>query len=127
MDENDEITGYVEKLLINASSISVMEVGPLVESFGGWLIRPTSIKALIPSSPIWDFSRRSGSSPCLRSRIRQKLPALREQHDYLRQINSVTSSDAHYLGDIAERENSVELGNLTAGEFFEALKRGFSL
>lgn len=127
MDENDEITGYVEKLLINASSISVMEVGPLVESFGG-VAYPAHIDKSAYSllsnlgflPPEWQF-------PLFEVKDKTKLPALREQHDYLRQINSVTSSDAHYLVDIAERENSVELGGLTAGEFFEALKRGFSL
>ena len=113
MDENDEITGYVEKLLINASSISVMEVGPLVESFGG-----VAYPAHIDKSA-YSLLSNLGFLPWV-------IGKQQEQHDYLRQINSVTSSDAHYLGDIAERENSVELGNLTAGEFFEALKRGFS-
>ena len=64
MDENDEITGYVEKLLINASSISVMEGwGRWWSPSAGWPYPAHIDKALIPSSPIWDFSRRSGSSP----------------------------------------------------------------
>ncbi|WP_262397777.1 PHP domain-containing protein [Zongyangia hominis] len=127
LDENDEIVGAVDQLLINASLISVMEVGPLVESFGG-VAYPAHIDksaysllsnlGFIP--PEWRF-------PLFEVKDKGKLPKLREEHDYLGTINSVTSSDAHYLQDISERENSVELGNLTTQEFFTALKNGFQL
>lgn len=127
LDEDDEIIGTVDQLLISASGISVMEAGPLVERFGG-VAYPAhidksaysllSVLGFIP--PEWQF-------PLFEVKDRSKLAALREQHDYLASINSVFSSDAHYLGDISERENSVELGARTAGEFFQALQRGFAL
>ena len=43
-------------------------------------------------------------------------------HKYLKDYRIVRNSDAHYLGDIAERENFLELEELTATGVIEWLR-----
>ncbi len=108
VNDCDEILDEEENLLINATAISVEEVLPIIESFGG-----VSYPAHI--------DRESNSVISVLGAFPENLGfRFAELHNgelkegYGKLISSIqnrfiTSSDAHYLWDISERENFFEL------------------
>lgn len=115
-DENDEIIGTEEKLLITASGISTMKAVEAVRKYNGICypahIDRSSFSILsnlgtidesfgFTAAEIFDISAESG---------------LKEKHPYLKTIKIVSDSDAHYLENmripedcyIELPENSVE-------------------
>lgn len=109
MDENEKCTGTVPWLLPNALALSIDALPTLVQSCGGvcfpaHIDRPSnsilSVFGLLPEQPAF---------PVLEVRDPERFfdggqnERLRKEHRIL------TSSDAHRLGDIAEREHFLEL------------------
>ncbi len=108
LDDNDEIIGYEEHLLSNATSISLDQVPEIVRNYGG-ICYPAhidrdangivAILGTIPDTP--RFS-------CYEIRDPQKVSEYIERY-CLADRRIVISSDAHYLGDIKHAENYFEL------------------
>jgi len=109
MDENDEITGEEERLLVNATSLTIDEILQLVRDLNGAVI-PAHVDR--PSNSIisnlgWipdEFKLKylEISRNCQHYDYKAAHPEL----DHYRLIKS---SDAHYLGDILERESWIEI------------------
>ncbi len=105
MDENDEVIGEEPHLLSNATTVSIDDAPDLVRSFGG-ICYPAhidreangiiSVLGMLPKTP--RFS-------CVEFHSAAKIAEYEERFD-LRAITKVVSSDAHYLGDVNENENS---------------------
>lgn len=121
-DGSDNITGCVEKLLLSSSDFSIAGLMELVEQFGGACIpahidRPSysiiSNLGFIPESlNIKTVEISSAMTPA--SSI-SKFP-------YIKGMNIIKSSDAHYLPDISERENSLPVDELTMSGIFDYLE-----
>lgn len=123
MDSEDEIVGEEETLLTTSTEISVDEVSDLVAGFGGvafpaHIDRPSySVLAMLGFlAPEMGFHTAELSKHC------QSVEELLPSHPYLSEYRIVRNSDAHYLGDIAERENCLELAELTATGVIEWLR-----
>ncbi len=109
MDENDQIIGEEDRLLVTASSLTVDEVFSLVRGLGGAVIpahvdRPSysmlSNLGLIPEElgiRYLEISKNCDES------------AFRALHPELDGYKLIRSSDAHYLGDILERESMIDV------------------
>lgn len=54
---------------------------------------------------------------------KSKLPLLKSQHPILNSMNIVTNSDAHYLENMKEAENFLELPELTRENIIEYLDK----
>lgn len=97
MNENDEITGYEEKLLITASGISCAKAVEVVKAYGG-ICYPAHIDrssfSIISNLGIIDES--FGFS-CAEVFDISKLNNLKEKHPYLNNLKILSDSDAHYL------------------------------
>ena len=108
LDENDEIIGEEENLLLNASTLSIDEAVPLLRSYGA-VVFPAHIDrdengmvaalGWIPDEP--HFS-------CVEFRDNANIEAYTQMYNLEEKI-IVTDSDAHYLWDISEAENSFVL------------------
>ena len=108
LDENDELVGEEENLLINASTLSIDEAVPLLRSYGA-VVFPAHIDrdengmvaalGWIPDEP--HFS-------CVEFRDNSNIEAYTQMYNLEEKI-IVTDSDAHYLWDISEAENSFVL------------------
>lgn len=108
LDENDEIIGEEKYLLINASNLSIDEAVPLLRSYGA-VVFPAHIDrdengivaalGWIPDEP--HFS-------CVEFRDNSNIEAYTQMYN-LEEKTIVTDSDAHYLWDISEAENSFVL------------------
>lgn len=109
-DAQDHIIGYESKLLINACNISIMELSGLMQQFGGICFPAhiekssysiTSSLGMVP--PECGFTVFEVKDL---SRIPQVLALLPDASSLI-----LHNSDAHYLWDISEAENSVPCSN----------------
>lgn len=105
MDSDDRVIGEREHLLINAASISFEEVFPLVESMGGVAIPAHVDKSTTSVISNLGFIPPDCTFKTAEFRRLSNVEAFRENHPYLRNCKIITSSDAHYLGDINEPQN----------------------
>lgn len=127
MDEDDNVLGEEADLLPNATTISLDEAPELVERFGG-LCYPAhidreangllAILGTFPKTPVFT---------CAEIRDRESRESCVKEHG-LENMVIVVSSDAHYMKDLAERENCFELedepysGDLVRGALFRKLR-----
>lgn len=127
VDENDEIIGHVDNLLINATDISVDEAFTLTQSYGG-VCYPAhidreangilAILGFFPPTP--DFS-------CVEFNDPERVSELSAVHCLTGKL-IVVSSDAHSLWNIKERAEYFELDDepyssaLVRQKLFEALR-----
>ena len=114
LNELDEPVGEEPYLLINATSISIEDVVPLVKQFGGvcWPAHIDKSSTSVFSnlgyfSPDWGFSIIEISD---RSRIEEFAPKIPGFADML----VLTNSDAHYLWDLSQGENFLFSNNFLA-------------
>lgn len=106
IDENDNITGYDDYLLINATSFSLEEVPQAVEKYGGVCFPAhidrqsnglLAVLGFFPEKPYFPFAE-----------VNDGEKATEYAEKYGKKI--ITSSDAHYLWNINERGAYIELG-----------------
>ena len=112
LNENDELVGEEENLLIVSSGVSVEEAAALVDSFGGIAV-PAHIdkqaNGLVGVLGAFDYN--------LGFRM------IESTLDSGVGLPRLTNSDAHYLWDIAEAEHFIEADSCSAHGVFAALKR----
>lgn len=123
MNELDEETGEIEDLLLPATQISIMNVYKLVKEFGG-----ISYPAHIDRDSLSILSVLGEIDPYCGFRTAEladkgKLEELRKLHPILDTLNIVTNSDAHYLENMRDAENYLELPELTREAVLGALDR----
>ncbi len=108
VDENDEVMGEEENLLINATTVSIDELPEYVEAFGG-VCYPAHIdrdsNGII--SVLGSFPENAGFkfAEVHNGELTDKYAELIS----FEKPQIITSSDAHYLWDISEREKYLEL------------------
>ena len=114
MNENDEETGEIERLLIPAADISIMNARKLVRGFGG-VCYPAHIDrgSLSILSVLGEIDENCGFTTAELA-DKSKLDTLRARHPILNKLKIVTNSDAHYLENMREAENFLELSELTS-------------
>ncbi|MBE6903916.1 MAG: PHP domain-containing protein [Ruminococcaceae bacterium] len=110
MNENDEVTGSRENLLIVASGIDTYSVCQTVESYGGVAIAAHIDKdsnSLVATMGALEkdmgFCAFELSKSCNQSLFFEKYPSYKNDYVY------ISNSDAHYLWDINENINFMEL------------------
>lgn len=112
MNENDEVIGEEEYLLIVSSGVSVEEVAALVKGFGGIPV-PAHIdkqsNGLV--GVLGAFDERLG------------FEMIECSVDSGVGLPQITDSDAHYLWDISEAEHFIEAETCSAHGVFAALRK----
>lgn len=122
LDAEDNDVGRVQKLLINATSISIEDVAELSERFN-FVAFPAHIDkqsfsilsslGYIPEE--YGFGAFEVKDP-------SKIEQLKSQHPALNGAVIVTDSDAHYLEHISERQNFFEDCESSADAIIKRLK-----
>lgn len=108
VNENDEVVGEEENLLINATTLSLEEVPELCEKYGG-VCYPAhidkqsnsiiSVLGAFPKLPNFKFAELHSGD------LRDDLSKVTN----IPQSRFIVSSDAHYLWDIKEKTDYIEL------------------
>lgn len=107
MNEKDEVTGTVENLLINATSIEFDEVFPLVRSLGGIAYPAHVDKTSTSLISNLGFVPPGSSFACAEFNDFNNLHRIRREHPYFENCNVICCSDAHYLQDIHEPDYQI--------------------
>lgn len=105
IDENDNITGYDDYLLINATSFSLEEVPQAVEKYGGVCFPAHIDRQSNGLLAVLGFFPEKTYFPFVEVHDGEKAAEYAEK--YGKKI--ITSSDAHYLWNINERGAYIEL------------------
>ena len=126
-DEFDNITQSVNYLLSTATQLSLDDLYELVKENNGVFIpahidRPAngiiSVLGYIPDNLNIETVEVSKNCDALR---------YQEENISLKSYNLYSSSDAHFLGDILERELFIEAGSFTIPDVLDALKHNTCL
>lgn len=114
MNNRDEEIGEIEALLLPSSNISIMEAYSKVKEFGG-ICYPAHIDRDSYSilSVLGEIDEYCGFRTAELA-DKSKESELKELHPVLNNMKIVTSSDAHYLENMKEAENFLELDELSA-------------
>lgn len=123
MDENDEICGEIERMLVTASGLDIYTVVAAAKDLGG-IAYPAHIDresysvlsnlGFIP--PDLDISA---------VEITEKSRAALEG-EYSNRYNIITSSDAHYLWNISERNHYIEVSDASVRGILNAISNRLS-
>lgn len=118
MDENDELCGEIDRMLVTASGLDIYTVVAAAKDLGG-IAYPAHIDresysvlsnlGFIP--PDLDISA---------VEITEKSRAALEG-EYSNRYNIITSSDAHYLWDISERNHYIEVSDTSVRGILNAI------
>lgn len=123
MDENDEICGEIDRMLVTASGLDIYTVVAATKDLGG-IAYPAHIDresysvlsnlGFIP--PDLDISA---------VEITEKSRTALEG-EYSNRYNIITSSDAHYLWDISERNHYIEVSDASVRGILNAISNRLS-
>jgi len=123
MDENDEITGTVERLLISATDISFDHVFELVESYHG-IAYPAHIdKSTTSILSNLGFVPPDSTFSCAEIHSYKELHRIQREHPYFLNCNIISSSDAHYLEDINEAYYQIYVESREIGDILGSIVR----
>lgn len=120
MDAEDNILGQEERMLAGATDIGVYDAAALAASFGG-AAYPAHIDrasfSLISNLGLWD----DGLGFHLAEVSRRCPPDFLSRPD-LMGLNTVTASDAHYLDQIMDPHQTLDLPQRSTAAFFDWLR-----
>ena len=126
MNEEDEVLGKVEKLLINATDIDFDAVYGLMEEYHGVMIPAHLDKSTTSLLSNLGFIPPDSKFKVAELKSFENLHRLRAQHPYLNECMVITDSDAHYLEHIHEPVYTMMVPELSAKGVIEALKTAYS-
>ena len=117
MNELDETVGEEERLLVNATPLDIYSVFENVQKLGG-----VAVPAHIDRTSYSIISNLGFIMPDLNITAveitKKNLDKWKAEYN---EYNIITNSDAHYLEDISERENCIEILGKTTKEFLDFL------
>lgn len=122
MDKNDNITGYEENLLINATEITFGEAVCLADEYGGIAFPAHIDKSANSLISNLGFIPPDSTFSTFELKNIEKLTELQNTHPYLKKCKAITDSDAHYLGDINEPVNFIHAENKSPEAVIESLR-----
>ena len=117
MDENDNITGEEERLLVNATTLDIYETSSFVKNFGGIAIPAHIDRSSYSIISNLGFIPPDIKFPCVE--ITEKNLEMYSK-DY-KNYNIITDSDAHYLWDISEKARYLEVDNQKIENILQSL------
>lgn len=121
INEEDEIWGKEEYLLINAADIGFDEVYGLVRSYGGIMIPAHIDKSSTSLMSNLGFIPPDSSFTCAEIKEEGKVRELKEKHPYLDRCRIIHNSDAHYLEHINEPVHFLQVEEMNRKEILKAL------
>lgn len=123
MDKEDKVTGTVENLLINATSISFDDAFSLAESYHGIAYPAHVDKASTSLISNLGFIPPGSTFSCAEFHNFSNLHRIRKDHPYLEKCNVICCSDAHYLEDIHEPDYQIYARSKNVNDILDALQR----
>ena len=123
MDEDDNINGEIENLLINATSIGFSDVSKALKPYGGVMIPAHVDKSTTSIISNLGFIPPDSDFTTFECKRMGNLHSLRKAHPYLEKCNVITDSDAHYLEHINEPINTITVESKSISSILDYFKR----
>lgn len=120
LNENDEVMGYEENMLVTATSLSTQKVADLARSFGGVAIPAHVDKSSYSVISNLGFIDDNWGFTTVEIKDLSKKENLCDTKG-IGKYRTIHSSDAHYLWDISEREHFLEVETLTSEAIINTL------
>ena len=120
MDEDDNIVEYEENLLVTATTLSVDKVSQLTRKFGGVAIPAHIDKSAYSVISNLGFIDDSWGFKTVEVKNLDKVESMYVEKG-LDRFKIIHSSDAHYLWDISEKENFLDIDSLNAEVIIDIL------
>lgn len=120
-DENDGIKGELENLLINATSIGFSDVPKALLPFNGVMIPAHVDKSTTSVISNLGFIPPDSRFTTFECKDMGNLHRMRREHPYFEGCRVITDSDAHYLWDINEAVNTINVNEISIDGILEYL------
>lgn len=121
VDEEDNVVGQEEKLLINATEINFDDVYSIVGHYGGLMMPAHVDKSSNSLLSNLGFIPPDSQFRCAEVKHTGFLEKLLIQHPYLSKCRIFTDSDAHYLEDISEPGHTLEAPSAEPADILNAM------
>ncbi len=125
MNEKDEIIDIEERMLLVATNITINDIFDTVHNRLDGVVIPAHIdrqsNSLLASFGVMPEDIEIS---CVEISKGNKDPDFSSRHGLSEDINRVYSSDAHYLGNINERENYLDVEDKTCESIIKSLRDG---
>lgn len=121
INEEDEVCGREEYLLVNAADIGFDEVYGLVKSYNGIMIPAHIDKSSTSLLSNLGFIPPGSPFTCAEIKEADKTEELKKKHSHLNQCRIVYNSDAHYLEHISEPVHFLTVREMNRREILKAL------
>lgn len=109
MNASDEIIGYEELLLTTASSVGIDDAFSVVRSFGGVCFPAHLDRASYSILSVLGFLYEELGFTAAGFTEKAFLPQYEEKHPLLKNMRILRNSDAHYLENMPEAKNTIDL------------------
>lgn len=123
MDENDQVIGTVENLLINATDIYFDDVFDLVASYNGVAFPAHVDKTSTSLISNLGFVPPESTFTCAEIHSFKNLHRIQDEHPYFLQCNMLSSSDAHYLEDIRQAQYQIFAESKDINDILKAIQK----
>ncbi|WP_073590492.1 PHP domain-containing protein [Anaerocolumna xylanovorans] len=121
VNEEDEVYGEEEYLLLNAADIGFDEVYDLVKGYNGIMIPAHIDKSANSLIANLGFIPPDSRFTCVEVKEEGRTKELKEKHPYLNQCRIIYDSDAHYLEHINEPVHFLQAAERNRREVLKAL------
>lgn len=122
MNERDEIIGNEDILLTAASGISIDDVKKEVEKFGGAVFPAHLDRASYSVLSVLGFLYPEMGFTTAEFTHKAFIPQYEEKHPLLKNMKKLRNSDAHYLENMPESSETIDLPECTAEELVKYVK-----
>lgn len=122
IDSDDNIIDYYDNMLVTASALSVKQVSNLAKQFGGVAFPAHVDKDAYSVISNLGFIDDDFGFKTVEIKDKEKKEKLYDSKG-LDRFRIIHNSDAHYLWDISERENYLEVDNFTLEAIINILSR----
>ncbi len=122
MDEEDHPIGEYDRLLINATTISISEVAELVRQYHGVAVPAHIEKPAYSVTANLGFFPEDGGFSAFEMADLTRLPEQLVLNPCLGHMRALSSSDAHMLEQLGSKNGSLQLSALSAGALLDWLQ-----
>jgi PHP family Zn ribbon phosphoesterase len=121
LDASDKIIGKVDKLLLSSCNYSVNEIFQLVRKYDGICIPAHVDRTSYSIISNLGFIPADLEVKIIEISKKTTVESLLSKMPFLKKYKLLTSSDAHYLWDISEREVFIDMEYISSSQLFKAL------
>ncbi|HBM81836.1 MAG TPA: phosphoesterase [Clostridiaceae bacterium] len=122
MDDMDNVIGKACKLLLSSADIPIDNLWDIVKSFKGVCIPAHVDRASYSIISNLGFIPSTLNIKTVEISKYEHFESFIEKFPYLKGLRTITSSDAHYLGDIFERQSFMDIDDFTCTAIFNYIK-----